>query len=294
MSERVFVLAAMAAVSVMRGQTPLKFEVASVKPCRPDDQGPGGRSRGPNSPARLDLRCQRVSDLIETAYNFRANGKAADTRVLVPLEGGPAWTRSDRYTIDAVAEGNPGMDAMTGPMLRALLEERFQLKLHRETREVPVYALTVAKGGAKLRPHAEGSCIALDPSLPPGPPTKPFCGRAKGVRGPGGLTVQFREVTLDEFARNLGVNAGPQILSRPVVDKTGIAGVFDIDLTFSPDENNSTGLAKSDGPAAATDPTGTGASIFTAVQEQLGLRLESAKGPQEVLVIDRVERPSEN
>jgi uncharacterized protein (TIGR03435 family) len=224
----------------------------------------------------VDLPCQTVKGLIQEAYNLsQAKGRMP---LLAPIEGGPGWMNSERYTISATAEGNPGLEVMRGPMLQALLEERFNLKLRRETREVPVYFLTVAKGGAKLRTADPGNCVALDPKLTGPPPAKGFCGSAKNVRSEGNLTVQFRSVDFGIFAKNLGVNAGPQLLDRPVIDKTGITGTYDIDLQFAPE-----------GVVDATGP-----SIFTAVEEQLGLKLEAGRGPVEVLVVESVERPTEN
>jgi len=275
------------------GQT---FEVASIRRCESaanaaaNRGGPGGRAGGAEmSPGRIDIKCQTVEGLIQMAYNFALHqGAVGQERMpmLVPTDGGPGWTKSERYTISAKAETGVGQDAMRGPMLRALLEDRFQLKVRREAREVPVYALTVAKGGVKLKPHEEGSCVKLDPTMQ-GLPTKPFCGSAKSIRNGGSVTVQFREVSFEDFARNLGVNAGPQLLDRPVIDKTGITGTYDIDLQFAPD-SSTPGYQKD----AVQDPSGQ--SIFTAVREQLGLKLEAAKGPVEYLVIDRVERPTEN
>jgi uncharacterized protein (TIGR03435 family) len=131
-----------------------KFEVVSVKPCKAGDGGGGGRkgaSDGSPSPGRLELTCRTVIDLVQIAYIQYADGKLKPPGRHVPISGGPPWIDSGRYSIDAKAEGIPGQNVMRGPMLQALLEDRFQLKIHRETREVPVYALTVAKGGLKLQ-----------------------------------------------------------------------------------------------------------------------------------------------
>jgi uncharacterized protein (TIGR03435 family) len=270
------------------GQT---FEVASIRRCETaadaalNRGGPGGRAGGAEmSSGRIDIKCQTVEGLIQLAYNLAL--ETGRMPLLEPMEGGAGWTRSERFTISAKAETSVGQDAMKGPMLRALLEDRFQLKVRRESRDVPVYALTVARGGAKLRPHEEGSCVGLDPSMK-GPPTKPFCGTTNSIRKGGSVTIQFRAISFRDFARNLGVNGGPQLLDRPVVDKTGITGTYDIDLHFAPDYSNP-GFQKD----VVSDPSGP--SIFTAVQEQLGLKLEPAKGPVEYLVIERVERPTEN
>jgi uncharacterized protein (TIGR03435 family) len=126
-----------------------KFEVASIRPCKADAVPEGGRKGGRESlsPGRLTLECHTVKSLIQMAYVLFANG-SVHPRTVVPMEGGPAWINSERYTIDAKAEGTPSHGMMHGPMLQALLEERLNLKVHRETREIPVYVLTVAKGGS--------------------------------------------------------------------------------------------------------------------------------------------------
>jgi len=188
-------------------------------------------------------------------------------------------------------------------MLQALLEDRFKLKMHLESREVPVYALTVANGGSKLKPFQQGSCVPLNPSnLPPPPPPagQRNCNASVGVgvdSGPS-IKVEAQGTSLDYFTGLLSL-----ALDRPVIDKTGIAGSFEIHLEFAPDRTTPRFLPGGDmnpglpgagaPPAAPSEPTG-GRSIFTAIQEQLGLKLDSARGSRYVLVIDSVERPSEN
>src|SRR5262249_50722567 len=138
---------------------PQKFEVASVKPCERSSMPPtpgqrGGGSGGRNftvSPGRLVVNCMTLSDLIWIAYRPVMPGLGnqignADSR----LRGGPDWVRSERYQIEARADGNPDRSITTGPMLRALLEDRFQLQLHEASEEKPIYALSIAKGGLKL------------------------------------------------------------------------------------------------------------------------------------------------
>jgi len=183
-------------------------------------------------------------------------------------------------------------------MLQALLEDRFKVKVHRETREVPVYSLTAMKS-PKLKPFEEGSCAVLDfskpPVLVPGEKPIPFCGLSMRRRKELNVTWEVHGGSLDDLARALGSD-----LDRIVINKTGITGKFDFYMEFVPDETtaglNSLRVGGGE-PAfpqpASTDPPG-GPSIFTAIQEQLGLKLESAKGPREFLVIDRVERPTEN
>jgi len=179
-------------------------------------------------------------------------------------------------------------------MLQALLEDRFKLKTHRETREVPVFELTVAKGGHKLQRHQEGSCVTRPPlDLTKGPPTPPpalppgqkFCGIGGTYQG-ANLVVTAQGITLDELSR---VVLG-SVDGRQVIDKTGIVGKFDFRLEHAPMEEMRRVLAANgDDHGEPTAP-----SLLTALQEQLGLKLEAAKGPREFLVIDSVERPSEN
>jgi uncharacterized protein (TIGR03435 family) len=182
--------------------------------------------------------------------------------------------------------------------MQALLEERFKLKLHRETREGPVYELVVAKGGPKLKPFEEGSCVPFDatkqtPGRPPVPPPgERFCDSSRTRGGPLGLSevISAQGVSLQWVAYALSAD-------RPVVDKTGLTGLFDVHLEFEPDRATFPPPAPPGAPPIDTSdqpPGSIGPSIFTAIQEQLGLKLESAKGPREVLVIDSVERPSEN
>jgi uncharacterized protein (TIGR03435 family) len=288
------------------GATP-KWEVASIR--RGCDAGAGGNSKGAtpqiSSPGRLSA-CSPVAAYITSAYITFANGRFNPGEA-APVEGGPSWINADRYQINAKAEGTPPMEMLIGPMLAALLEDRFKLKLHREAREIPVYDLTVAKSGLKLKPVEPDSCAPVDfnrpvvrdypqpgaaiamgkgvaplmISLPPAPGQKPSCGSIflsqKGLA----MTLDMTGATFDDFCK-VGLLAGAgSSLDRPVIDKTGVPGRFHIHLEF----------AREGDPAA--DPSGV-PSIFTAVQEQLGLKLEPAKGPGDRLVIDSVDRPTEN
>jgi len=270
-----------------------KFDVASIKLSKDCGGGPGrvgGTDR--SSPGRLRLNCFSVQRLIGFAYGSDAVNNRPPKGV--PIEGGSPWVDSDLYAIEAEAEGSPDRRTMHGPMLQALLEDRLQLKIHRETREIPVYALTVAKGGPKLQPFQDGSCVRTVPGEPrPAPSEKPFCGLIGMRRGKSGPNITWDVVGVKfvDFSQYFGL-----ILDRPLIDRTGITGV-DFHLEFAPDETTAS-VANPFGPdsgvqAAPSDPAG-GLSIFTAFQEQLGLKLESAKGPGEFLVIDHVERPSEN
>jgi len=273
-------------VGTLHGQPVVapKWEAAAIRPCEIPPSGGTKSGREAPSPGRLN-QCATVMNLIRTAYVTFANGQRNPPGRL-PISGGPAWINSERFQINAKAEGTPSREMMQGPMLQALLEDRFKLKIHRETREVPVYALTVAKGGPKLHAFKEGSCLAQ--TVPPTPPEpgQRLCGGPKiGGKGttPTTAILEYNGVSLDEL-KALG-----EFLGRPVINKTGIAGLFDFHLEFVLDE--STPGVRLSFPASDDDP---GPSIFTAIQEQLGLKLDSAKGPGEFLVIDSVERPSEN
>jgi uncharacterized protein (TIGR03435 family) len=260
-----------------------KFEVVSVKPCRADI-GPETRIGGGNSsPGRLNIECQTMMGLVRMAYVVFADGRHIG-RGSVPISGGPAWTNSERYTIDAKPEAVQSQEMMRGPMLQAILEDRFHLKVHRETREIPVYALTVAKGGLKLKAFQNGSCVPIDflnlqmSTLENLAPDVHYCRNAGSEEG-GIVTYEAQGTSLDEFSKIVFGS-----LDRPVVNKTGVAGLFDVRLEYAPE--------RADPGAGAADPAGP--SIFTALQQQLGLKLEPAKGPGEFLVIDSVERPSGN
>ncbi len=283
------------------------FEVASIKPCTPGDTGRGGGGGGRSgggppgdraapSPDRLTVGCQPLINIMRQAYVAYANGQfnnPASNPGYTLIEGGPAWAKTDRYQITAKAEGTPGQEMMRGPMLQALLEDRFQLKIHRETREVPVYAVTVAKGGPKLEAFDAATCLPL-PMPPPTNPIpaagqKPYCDMTViDTKGPISILYMSGR-TVGDFARLLG-NA----LDRPVIDKTGIEGKFNFHLEFLPDETTTGAIytQRPGEPRAPVDPAG-GPSIFTVLQNY-GLKLEPAKGPRNFIVIDRAEKPSEN
>jgi uncharacterized protein (TIGR03435 family) len=264
-----------------------KFEVASIKPCKAGI--PDGRSGGgPSSPGRLNIECQPLRGLIQMAYDRFATDKGRWGQLL-PIDGAPPWINSDRFTIeakagDAKAGGPPSEGTVWGPMLRALLEDRFKVKVHRESREVPVYELVTARGGVKLEPFKEGTCAPHDFTRFPPPDDPNWCRVYRGRKGPN-VSWFAQGASLAEFCILLSSE-----LDRPVIDKTGIAGRFGFSLEYAPDP---TSLHDVRDTAALDDPAAA-PSIFTALGEQLGLRLVSAKGPGEFLVIDHVERPSEN
>ena len=304
-----------------------KFDVASIKPCQPGD-GPGRSGKGdmganggvdPNmpegiggyfraSPGRLDVTCGSLLTMVTVAYIEDGapllNNPGGILRQADIVQGVPKWALAARYTIhaetdDPVANGPtqgvrgqgrpPAAKLLSGPMLQVLLEDRFHLKIRRVTEEAPMYALTVAKGGFKLKPMQEADC------LPDGPPEWPAGGKPAcnwtgwDVNGPN-RRLLFGGGTMDRLAQDLA----ELILDRNVIDRTGITGKFVARLEYAPDENTRClGMAKwcavetnSDIPPAAT--------IFTAIEQQLGLKLEPIKGPKEHIVIDHVEPPSAN
>jgi uncharacterized protein (TIGR03435 family) len=263
------------------------FDVASIRP----NSGCATQQRSGQgvSPGRLNLECVTLQVAIENAYGVWANA-ARPTLKHADVRGGPGWVNSDYYAILATAAGNPSRGQMNGPMLRTLLEERFTLKVHRESKDVPVYALTVAKNGLKLKPAQDGRCVQLDPNqMPPTPtpgaPPPVVCGRP--IPAPKGRNVTFDVfgVTIADFADGLL----SRVMDRVVIDKTGQAGLFDVHFEFTPDDATPLG---GQGPVPRSGEFGL--SIFTALEDQLGLKLESTKGPVDVIVIDHIERPSEN
>jgi len=255
----------------------VEFEVSTI---RLNEACVNGAGLEHLSPGRFGVECVSLRDYIRGAYGSYGFGSNPNVRPPTVL-GGPDWVDTDRYDIVAKAPGEAGLDEMYGPMMRTLLEDRFGLKIHTEIRELPVYALTAARGGGKLTPSKPGSCVAVDmKSVLKAPPGPNYCGRFEMKRG----TVRIADakgMTVAEFAARVFRDT----LDRPVIDRTSIGGLFDIHLEFS-------GLENSAAPGAVADNTAP--SVFTAVQEQLGLKLSPDKGPVEVLVIDHVQKPSAN
>ena len=194
------------------------------------------------------------------------------------IDGGPDWINNDRYEIDAKAEEDNADRARLMLMLQSLLEDRFQLRSHRETRETPVYALNVDKKGPKLTPYKEGACPTAETS-PVGrsDAMAPPCGQIRISSSASSVRMEGNRVPIAELIRVLAV-----ALSQPVIDRTALSGIFDIRLQFV------------DEAPGAPAPDSQGPSVFEALADQLGLRLTSAKGPVEFLLIDHIERPSAN
>jgi uncharacterized protein (TIGR03435 family) len=255
--------------------TDAEFDVASVR--QSDDAQ--GRALVQATPGQLRFSRISLQRLLVIAYDVQD----------YQLVGEPPWAGSSQYDLIAKASTGTSVASMEGPMLRALLEDRFQLKLHRETRALPVYELLVAKSGPKLRPSEKGSCTPYvkgsQPAIAPAPgaPQPLYCGfhRTGSAVSP---ILDGKGVSMDELGRNLARSYNTT-LGRNIIDKTGLPGTFDIHLTWT----NDLGLTD-----AGSSSTADEASIFAALQEQLGLKLLSARGPIEVLVIDHVEQPSPN
>jgi uncharacterized protein (TIGR03435 family) len=206
---------------------------------------------------------------------------------VIPIEGGPDWIHSAGFEIEAKSDGHPNILMMQGPMMQAVLEDRFKLKIHRETRQGPVYELALGKGSPKLKPFQEGSCtpVVAGRPLPQLASDQRYCRNMVNPRG----SVDIEGGTLSVLTGLLGI-----ALDRPVIDKTGIMDQFEIHLVFSPDDSAAPRPATADpgAPLAVRVPDAPG--IFQAIQEQLGLKLVPARGSVDVLVVDHIERPSEN
>ncbi len=254
---------ALLAVATAFAQSPpgrSEFEVASVKPTV-DARAGAGRS----SPGHLVMNHETLKNLITLAY------KVSFYRIV----GGPAWVNELRYDIAATAEHNETEREMF-PMLQPLLEDRFRLAVHSETRELPVYFLEAAKGGLKLSPP---DCVTPTPdskTLPPAAPGQPrlyFCGTLGPVLGHKNLDGYG--TTMRSFTNSLSGLTG-----REVIDRTGFTDKFDVHLEY--------------GGVFDSPPDSGAPSLFTALQEQAGLKLESQKAPVEVLVIDHAEKPDPN
>jgi uncharacterized protein (TIGR03435 family) len=259
---------------------PLYFEAASIKPSDTKTPGigirrqPGGRFNTINTPVKL---------LITFAYQIQD----------FQLVGGPGWITSDRFDIVAKMNGDPppiipgsGADHMMLAM-RTLLADRFKLVVHRETRQLEIYALTTAKSDGSLGPAlkpASGDCspaaFAARRGDPPSPGSSPppVCGMQQG---PG--RIRFGGFPLSLFATGISNRVG-----RAVVDRTGLTGNWDFDLTYAADLPP--GAELNGAPPPPPDPNLP--DLFTAVREQLGLKLDSTKGPVEVVVIDSIQPPT--
>ena len=232
------------------------FEVASIKPSQPMSED--RKIAGIQTPGggRLNTLSTSLRLLITFAYNVKD----------FQISGGPGWANSEPYDIVAKADGNATRPQLR-LMLQALLKDRFKLTLRHETKDAPIYELVVAKGGSKIQEDT----VSV---------------RQRIARtGAGKIVAQ--KASLAMFAELLGTLTG-----RPVVDKTGLPSTYAFTLNWTPAVGEG-GLPGPPRPDVAP-PDSNGPSLFTALQEQLGLRLQSAKGPVESLVIEGAEKPTEN
>jgi uncharacterized protein (TIGR03435 family) len=233
------------------------FEVATIKPVQSDAR------------AARYITMQGKNRFVEKDYTLKLLIAAAYDLNPHVISGGPDWLDSEHYDITALTPGDvrPTRDEQMG-MLRKLLTDRFQLSFHREPKEFSIYVLEVAKSGSKLRDSAK-------------PDEAPAL---INVVYPQSIKLPARNVTMGDFASMLQ----RAVVDRPVVDKTGLTGRYDFDLEWAPDESQFGGQVA---PASAD---ASAAPLFTAIQQQLGLKLVATRGPVDALVVDKAERPSAN
>ena len=303
------VLAACAAFGQAATESPT-FEVASVKPAEPQTMGMMRvrMSGGPGTPDPGQLTYTNVSlkNVLTNAYNVKGYQLS-----------GPKWLDAERFDITAKIPMGTTKEQFER-MLQNLLAERFKLALHHETKELPMYALVVGKGGSKLKESVED-----DPAVPPPPPPPPGNDGTGPVRlkvgadgnpqlpagmGKNGMMMMMTNGRMRLVANHRPIGALLEMLGnqlgRPVVDATDLKANYDFTLDFAPDGmNGPMGMMPPPPPQHEGGPDGGGSmghdaggpTIFTALQEQLGLKLEQRKGPVDLLVIDRLEKvPTEN
>jgi uncharacterized protein (TIGR03435 family) len=232
------------------------YEVATIKPSDPSDGSRGFQTRG----RHIRAANETVDDMISFAWGIHVK----------QIVGGQPWMNTDHYFVDGVPDvpGDPNLTQFRS-MIKKVLAERFGLKVHNEKRELSLYALTVAKGGPKLTKSLGN---------PNGPPNDNFSTSAY---------MKETNTTMGEYAK-----AMQYVLDRPVLDQTGLEGRWDFLLKWTPDESQFTALGYKIPPP--TDNPNAPPGLFAAIQEQLGLKLEAVKAQADVLVVDKVERPSAN
>jgi uncharacterized protein (TIGR03435 family) len=286
----------MSSIQLVASQTPSmatapagpkpKYDTASIKPCEAEENPTGARGTagGTNatwSPGRFYVPCVTTEQLIYLAYasygaredERLANDDPGTASNAIKVRGGPSWVHSlkDKYQIEATAQGATERSVLMGSMLQSLLEDRFHLKLHRDTEQMDLFTMNVAKSGFKLKPMKDGDCDASD--VQPGPPVPggtPHCGSLMMLGGGKGVTWTFGGFQLSSLASQLSRTLGVH-----VVDKTGITDKFVYTFTF----------------ARGEDVFATESSVRESLGE-IGLTLDKAKGPRGFLVIDAIERPT--
>ena len=233
--------------------TPPVFAVATIKPSKPGDTG---SSLLRDASSRFIAENATLRMLITYAYNIQNH----------QLLGGPGWANSEAFDVVGKPDGHPGLDEFR-QMIQSLLADRFQLKLHRDTRDLPIYGLVVGKNGPKLSRWEDS----------PGPMVK----------------AQRGKLTCQKVSTAILAKALTRRLDRTVADQTGLTGDYDFTLEWTPDETQGPRPTEIDDRQPGTTSE-LGPSIFTAIQEQLGLKLVAGTGPVEVLIIESAERPSAN
>jgi uncharacterized protein (TIGR03435 family) len=267
------VIGVVSIAATLHAQTPPAFEVASIRP-NTSGNAQGQGLAGPRPGGRFIAVGATLRGLVSGAWDG------------LQVVGGPDWIDRSRFDIDARAGGDVPPDDMR-QMLRSLLADRFSLVVHTEAREVPVFVLATARGDRRLGPNireSDAACAkearSFTPSGRGGP--APACGDFRM----GARSLVARGMFMPAFAELMGGRTG-----RPVIDGTGLDAAYDLELEWSSD----LGLQQAPpGAAGAAELTPEGLSLFTALQEQLGLRLQAARGPVDVVVIDRAEMPTEN
>lgn len=259
-----------------------KFEVISIKPSHES----GGLFRiGLQPSGRFVANNITVQFLLELTYGLKD----------AQISGAPRWVESEHFAIEAKPEDSfieqklspDERSRQTSLMMQALLADRFKLALHHETKELPVYVLVVAKGGSKLK---EAPPAPPDGDMPPpGPPT--------GQMRRGGIRIGRGELIGSAIPVDRLEDVLSRITARPVLNRTGLQGIYDFTLKWTPEEGEGGMMGGPPGPPppdAPPPPDPNGPPLFTAIEEQLGLKLEAQKAPMDTVVIDHVERPSEN
>ena len=262
-----FVALALMAVAQAAANSPrVTFETASIKRAPADETRRGARG---NPGGRLEYYNMTLRMLVSIAYESGA--RPTDGQYV----GGPKWVDEERFNIIAKAEGDPGFDVNRTPtrywaMLRSLLEDRFNVRVHTEMRDADVFALVLANKDGRLGPQLTAytsECYTAPP--PPGTAVDPA--RRCGLGGPPG-DIRGNGVLMSQLVSGLSRSAS---IGRPVVDRTGLSGRYNLRLAWTPDAD-------------------AGPSVFTVIQEQLGLKLQPERGPIEYLVIDNADRPAED
>ena len=271
MAAAILVVSSWAALGQTAAPTaPLReFTAVSIKPNKSGDSRVMMRG---NRGGRLDATNVPVRSLITWAYQVRE----------FQISGEPSWADSERFDVVTKSDGNPRFDFLKPElqtMFQSVLADRFKLALHRETKDLPMYSLVAAKNGPKIHAVDEGDCPEVPtPENPCRSLRHPRFSQLKGEKAPMGALVLM-----------LGIVTG-----KTVADKTGLKGSFTYTLDWTKYLQPPQLPPGADAPPGAFDPMSVEPAIATALEEQLGLKLESTKGPVEILVIDHVERPTEN